>query len=170
MNNTEIANQEKLISKVLKIARECNADYPRYAAFIMAMNTLLGWMDSDEPTVWMNQSNDGWIVLSYDGALKNKDYQQPFRDEYLCLLLSDTEKLTVEVKHCGYLFQVSAGCPPTNPEVQKSALSNSEKSVSSVTIAYKLGSDKRRLEEEKIKAISKHLNVQYPQLNICFCG
>jgi hypothetical protein len=91
---------------------------------------------------------------SYKEPLKNKDYQQPFRDEHLCLLFSDTEKLTVEVKHFGYLFQASACCPPTNPELHKSTLSDFEKDASSLTIAYTHGSDKRRLEEEKIKAIS----------------
>ena len=170
MNNTEIVNQEKQVSEALKIARECNADYPRYVAFIMAMNTILGWMDNDEPAVWINQDNDGWLALSYEGPLKNKDYQQPFRDEYLCLLLYDTEKLSIGVKHSGYLFQASAGCPPMNPVLQKSALSDSEKDASSVTIAYKLGSDNRTLEGEKIKAISQHFNVQYPRLTICFCG
>lgn len=170
MNHMATVKQEKLISEAMKIARECDADYPRYTAFIMAMNTILEWMDSQEPTVWINQNNDSWMALSYEGPLKNKDYQQPFRDEHLCLLFSDTEKLTVEVKHCGYLFQVSACCPPTNPELHKSRLSDFEKDASSLTIAYTHGSDKCRLDEEKIKAISKHFNVQYPRLIICICG
>ena len=170
MNHMATVKQEKLISEAMKIARECDADYPRYTAFIMAMNTILEWMDSQEPIVWINQNNDGWMALSYEGPLKNKDYQQPFRDEHLCLLFSDTEKLTVEVKHCGYQFQASAGSPPTNHVIRKNELPDCEKDASSVTIAYQIGSDNRKIDEEKVKSISSYFCNRFPGLTVCFCG
>ncbi len=163
-------SQEKLILDALKIARECDADYPRYVTLIIALNTLIGWTDGNQIYVWINQNKDRWVTLSYVGRLKDKDYQQPFKDENLCLLLSDTQKANIEVKHYGCLFQTSVDCPPTNPIIRKSELPDCEKDASSVTIAYKIGSDNRKISEEKVKAISSYFCNRFPGLTVRFCG
>ena len=170
MNLMATVSQEKLILDALKIAKELDADYPRYVTLIMAMNTLIGWMDGLLPTVWINQNNDRWITLSYEGRLKDRDYLQLFRDENLCLLRSETEKMNIEVKHCGYQFQASAGSPPTNHVIRKNELPDCEKDASSVTIAYQIGSDNRKIDEEKVKSISSYFCNRFPGLTVCFCG
>ena len=138
-------SQEKLILDALKISRECDADYPRYVTLIIALNTLIGWTDGNQIYVWINQNKDRWVTLSYVGRLKDKDYQQPFKDENLC-------------------------CPPTNPIIRKSELPDCEKDASSVTIAYKIGSDNCKISEEKVKAISSFFCNRFPGLTVCFCG
>ena len=170
MIHMETVSQEKLISNALKIARECNAEYPRYVALIMALNTILGWADGDQVTVWINQKNDRWVTLSYEGRLKNKDYQQPFRDENLCLLLSDTKKMVIEVKHHGCLIQASVDCPPTDPIMRKSELPDCDTDASSLTIAYQIGSDNRKISGEKVKAISSYYCKRFAGLMVHFCG
>ena len=163
-------NQEGLVSEALKIARDCDADSPRYVALIRAMNTILGWTDGNQITIWVNQNDDRWITLSYDGPLKGKNYQQLFSDENLCLLLSDTEKMNIEVKRHGCRFQASVNCPPTNPIVCKSKLPDCDKNASSATIAYQIGSDKRALGIEKVEVIANHFCNRFPGLTISVLG
>jgi len=48
MNFMATVSQEKLILDALKIARECDADYPRYVTLIIALNALVGWTDGNQ--------------------------------------------------------------------------------------------------------------------------
>ncbi len=63
MNFMATVSQEKLILDALKIARECDADYPRYVTLIIALNTLIGWTDGNQIYVWINQNKDRWVTL-----------------------------------------------------------------------------------------------------------
>ena len=138
------SNQEILISKAINTARECDAEEPRYIVLIEVLSTIMGWIDAGEGKIWIMQDKQKWVSISYEGPLKSNNYQQPFRDENLCILLSDTEMLNVEVKYGGICYKATAGCLPVNATVYGKKLPDSEKDASSVTITYLLGSDKRK--------------------------
>ena len=72
MNLMATVSQEKLFLDALKIARECDADYPRYVTLIIALNTLIGWTDGNQIYVWINQNKDRWVTLSYVGVLRTR--------------------------------------------------------------------------------------------------
>lgn len=162
------SNQEKNYSEALTIARECEADAPRYVALIVALKTVLDWIDTDEGKIWIMQNKQKWASISYEGPLKSKNYQQPFRDENLCILLSDTELLNIEVKHGGVCYRATADCPPVNATIYRSDLPDSEKHASSVTIAYRLGSDKRQLGQEKTALVCNYFKNKYPHLTFIY--
>lgn len=162
------SNQEKRFSEALALARECDAEAPRYVALIVALNTILDLIDTREGKIWIMQNNQKWVSISYEGTLKSKDYQQLFGDENLCMLLSDTEMLNIEVKHKGCCYKAIAGCPPINATVCRSDLSDYEKDASSVTIAYLLGSDKRKLGQEKTNIVCDYFRHKYPNLTLLY--
>lgn len=122
---------------MMRIAKKCDADAPRYAALIMALNAIIDWIDIDnvdwddsdchrhEITICCQRKKSKWVSVSFSyGPLKDKNYCQIFRDENLCMLLSDTVKMNVEVKHNGVLYKDSFGYTATGITVTFSPTRN----------------------------------------------
>ncbi len=175
LNSVAVLTAKKY-SEVMRVAKKCDADVPRYIALILALKTLFDWIDIDsiDPNdsrrrIWISQNKSKWVDISFEGSLKDRGYGQMFRDENLCMLLADTMKMNVEVKHGGVLYKGAFSYQPAEAMVQHSDLLAHEKNASSVTIAYLIVSDRRKLGMERTSAVYKYLaNKSRYHLMSCF--